>query len=236
MRSKSPKMYWQYISSLGKPKRHVDLDNDMFYNFFKDLNAHVNDDETVPDVNFPDVNLQHNLDVDITADEITKCINNLNCGKASGPDSVLNEYIKHSSSLFMPVYVKLFNRILSSGTLPESWLRGTIIPIYKNKGDIKQPENYRPITLLSCLGKLFTSIVNQRLTEYIESNNLLNHNQCGFRRNHSTVDNIFVLHILSEYCKTRRTKLFCAFIDFQKAFDSVWRSALWSKLIIARIY
>ena len=52
----------------------------MFYNFFKDLNAHVNDDETVPDVNFPDVNLQHNLDVDITADEITKCINNLNCG------------------------------------------------------------------------------------------------------------------------------------------------------------
>ena len=108
---------------------------------------------------------------------------------------------------------------------------GTIIPIYKNKGDIKQPENYRPITLLNCLGKLFTSIVNQRLTEYIESNNLLNHNQCGFRRIHSTVDNIFVLHILSEYYKTRRTKLFCAFIDFQKAFDSVWRSALWSKLI-----
>jgi len=87
MRSKSPKMYWQYISSLGKPKRHVDLDNDMFYNF-KDLNAHVTDDETVPDVN-----LQHNLDVDITADEITKCFKNLNCGKASGPDSVLNEYI-----------------------------------------------------------------------------------------------------------------------------------------------
>jgi len=131
----------------------------------------------------------------------------------------------------MPVYVKHFNRILSSGTLPESWLSGTIIPIYKNKGDIKQPENHRPITLLSCLGKLFTSIINQRLTEYIESYNLLNYNQCGFRRNHSTVDNIFVLHILSEYCKIRRTKLFCAFIDFQKAFDSVWRSALWSKLI-----
>ena len=100
-------IYWQYINSLGKPKRHVDLDNDMFYNFYKDLNAHVNDDETEPYVSFPDVNLQHNLDVDITADEITKCIENLNRGKASGPDSVLNEYIKHSSSLCMPVYVKL---------------------------------------------------------------------------------------------------------------------------------
>jgi len=69
MRRKSPKMYWQYTSNLGKPKRHVDLDNDMFYNFLNDLNAHVNDDETVPDVN-----LQHNIDVHITADEITKCI------------------------------------------------------------------------------------------------------------------------------------------------------------------
>ena len=94
MRSKSPKMYWHYISSIGKPKRHVDLDNNLFYNFFfKDLNAHVNDDdETVPDVSFPDINLQHNLDVDITADEITKCIKILSCGKASDPDSVLNEY------------------------------------------------------------------------------------------------------------------------------------------------
>jgi len=63
-------------------------------------------------------------------------------GKVSGPDSVYNEYIKLSSS---PVYVKLFNRILSSGSLSESWLSGTIIPIYK-KGDIKQPENYRPKT------------------------------------------------------------------------------------------
>ena len=130
----------------------------------------------------------------------------------------------------LPVYAKLVNLILTSGTLPKSWLSGIIVPIYKNKGDIKQPENYRPITLLSCLGKLFTCIVNQRLTDYIESNNLLNHNQCGFRRNHSTVDNICVIHMLSEYCKTRRTKLLCAFVDLQKAFDSVWRSALWAKL------
>ena len=58
--------------------------------------------------------------------------------------------------------------------LPESWLSGTVISIYKNKGDIKQPEDNRLITSLSCLGKLFTCIVNQRLTDFIESNNLLN--------------------------------------------------------------
>jgi len=100
MRSKPPKMYWQFISSLDNPKRHVDLANAMFYNFFKDLNAHLNDDKTVPDVN-----LQHYLDVHITTDEITMCIKNLNCGKASGPDSVLNEYIKHSSIHFLCLFL-----------------------------------------------------------------------------------------------------------------------------------
>ena len=58
------------------------------------------------------------------------------------------------------------------------------------------PENYRPITLLSCIGKLFTAILNKRLTDFIESNSLMNCNQAGVCKKHSTVDNIFVLHVL----------------------------------------
>ena len=91
----------------------------------------------------------------------------------------------------------MFNLVLNSGIIPESWKIGSIIPIYKNKGDIKSPENYRPITLVSCIGKLFTAILNKRLTDFIESNSLLNCNQAGFRKKHSTVDNIFVLHVLA---------------------------------------
>ena len=118
----------------------------------------------------------------------------------------------------MPLYVAFFNLIFNLGVLPDSWLEGEIRPLYKNKGDSKSPENYRPITILSCFGKLFTSILNARL----DVHNILEENQAGFRAGYSTMDNIFALHALTEIAKTQKKKLFCSFIDFSKAFDSVW--------------
>ena len=147
----------------------------------------------------------------------------------------MNEYIKCSSSLLIQVYVKLFILILDSGNIPESWLIGIIKPLYKNKGDPLMAENYRPITIVSCMGKLFTAILNSRLNTFIEENGILNENQCGFRANYSTSDNIFVIHCIIEYLRVRKLKTYCAFIDFQKAFDSVWRVGLWSKLLSINI-
>ena len=100
---------------------------------------------------------------------------------------------------------------------------GDILPIYKNKGSVNLPENYRPITLLSCLGKLFTSILNNRLNKFAEKYEIICHNQAGFRRGLSTSDNLFVLQSLFEMSKSTKSKLFCAFIDFKQAFDNVWR-------------
>ena len=105
------------------------------------------------------------------------------------------------------------------------------MPIYKNKGDSLNPENYRPITLLSCLGKLFTAVLNERLSNYLDENVILLENQAGFRKNYSTSDHIFVLHSLLELLKLQKKKLFCAFVDFSKAFDSDWRVGLWNKLL-----
>ena len=122
-----------------------------------------------------------------------------------------------------------------SGHIPESWTVGIIKPLYKSKGDPTLPENYRPITILSCMGKLFTAILNSRLNNYLEENNLLNETQAGFRASYSTADNIFVIHALTEYLRVRKMKLYCAFIDFQKAFDSVWRVGLWHKLINSNV-
>ena len=98
---------------------------------------------------------------------------------------------------------------------------GIIKPLYKNKDDPTLPENYRPIMILSCMGKLFSAILNSRLNNYLEENNLLDKTQAGFRSSYSTADNIFVIHALIEYLRVRRLKRYCAFIDFQKAFDSV---------------
>ena len=133
----------------------------------------------------------------------------------------MNEYIKESCNVCLPIYVKLFNLILESGHIPESWTVGIIKPLYKSKGDPTLLENYRPITILSCMGKLFTAILNSRLNNYVEENNLLNETQAGFRSSYSTADNIFVIHALTEYLRVKKMKLYCAFIDFQKAFDSI---------------
>ena len=76
--------------------------------------------------------------------------------------------------------------------LPDSWLEGAIWPIYKNKGDSKSPENYRPTTILSCFGKLFTSIFNAGLNKFLGTHNMLEENQAGFRAGYSTMDHIFV--------------------------------------------
>ena len=76
--------------------------------------------------------------------------------------------IKASLESLMPVYIKLFNLILQSGEMPDIWCQGLITPIFK-LGDKSDPANYRGICVSSCLGKLFSSILNQRLYLYFEA-------------------------------------------------------------------
>ena len=102
--------------------------------------------------------------------------------------------------------------------------------MYKNKGDPTKPDNYRPITLLSCLGKVFTCILNHRLETFGNEINLLKENQAGFRKSYSTLDHVLTLQFLSNILLQRKKKLFCAFVDFKQAFDTVWRTGLWTKM------
>ena len=135
----------------------------------------------------------------------------------------------------MPLYVLLFNNILETGIMASKWVEGIIVPIFKDKGDPLSADHYRPITLLCCIGKLFTAVLNERLTTYLDEFGLLAENQAGFRRNYSTSDHIFSLNALIELLRAQRKKVFCAFIDFSKAFDSVWRAGLWKKLLQTNI-
>jgi hypothetical protein len=174
---------------------------------------------------FGDVNeLNENINMKISKEEILKCIKKLKNNKACWEDLVINEYIKSTTNTFIDIYEQLFNIIFETGIVPDNWLMGNIKPIYKNKGDkmakhfvllvfenfkkvkkykqvIKRrvinsriifetgivpdnwlmgnikpiyknkgdkmdPKNYRPITILSCLGKLFTAVLSERLTKY----------------------------------------------------------------------
>ena len=124
---------------------------------------------------------------------------------------------------------------MDSGKIPNEWTIGLIKPLYKNKGDINDINNYRGITLLSCIGKLFTSVLNTRLYSYLTSEDILGNEQAGFRPQHSTLDHIFALHILSKFYIDQKKQIFCAFVDYSKAFDFIDRVHLWTKLLASNV-
>jgi hypothetical protein len=233
MHKKQPKDYWKFINKISENKK-VDLPNlNSLYEYFESINNNplhnINDTEYVNDINLNDND--RILNSEITPEEILKSINNLKNGKSPGIDNILNEYIKASKEQMLPIYVSLFNIVLNTGLIPSQWSEGIIIPIYKNKGDPQQPDNYRPITLLSCISKLFTSVLNERLNKFLQHNDILLENQAGFRSDYSTADHIFTLNSLIEILRHYKKKICCIFIDFSQAFDSVWRVGLWKKLL-----
>ena len=116
------------------------------------------------------------LDAEITPDEFDSSIKNLKKEKSAGPDTVLNEFIINAPNAVKVVLLQLFNRILSMEYFPALWARGSITPVFKS-GDINDVNNYRGITVLSCLGKLFTRIINDRLVKWVEKYNILNETQ-----------------------------------------------------------
>ena len=118
--------------------------------------------------------------------------------------------------------------------MPADWCQSVIRPIYKNKGDIDDPNNYRGISLLSCFGKLFTSCLYRRLTIFIEKN-IVQAEQTGFKSDFSTIDHVFVLKSLADIYLSKRQRLYCCFVDYKKAFDTINRATLWSKMLSSGI-
>ena len=90
--------------------------------------------------------------------------------------------MKSFCSTNMHILLNLFNIVFQNEEVPSDWGIGLIKPIYKNKGNINDPTNYRGITLLSCVGKLFTSILNARLSLFVITNDTLSDIQAGFRK------------------------------------------------------
>ena len=136
--------------------------------------------------------------------------------KSGGSDQIINEFLKHSRHEFAPCYIRIYNLILESGHMPDDWCQSVIRPIYKNKGDPNDPNNYRGISLLSCFGKLFTSCLKSRLTIFIENNNIVQAEQAGFKSDFSTIDHLFVLKSLGDLYLSKRWRLYCCFVDYKK--------------------
>ena len=157
------------------------------------------------------------LDTEISLNEIRKGVQSLKCGKSCEPDLFLNEFIKYGiNSLIEYIHVP-FNKIFDTGFFPDAWGEGYIVPLHK-KGSIENVENYRGITLLSVIGKLFTNILNTRLNDWAENYHVYVEAQAGFRKGMGTMDNIFAMHRLISHCINTNKKSYSAFIDFKKGF------------------
>ena len=139
------------------------------------------------------------LDAVIKDKEILNCISKLKNNKACGLDSIKNEMIKSVASIFLPCLNKLFNLIFSSGLYPSSSALGYISPIFIT-GDSSNPENYRGITITSNIGKVFNMVLNNRLDQFLEENQIIEKVQIGFTKNARTSDHMFVLKsLIDEY-------------------------------------
>jgi hypothetical protein len=153
-------------------------------------------------------------------------VRSLKNGKAVGPDLISNEMIKASVPHLTDVYVHVFNDILISGSYPKCWCHGYISNIFKD-GSPSDPGNYRGITVNSCISKVFSSILNNRLEEYLKENNIMNSYQIGFKKRPRTADHMFVIKILfDKYVNKMKKPLYTCFIDVRKAYDSVWHFGL----------
>lgn len=172
------------------------------------------------------------LEPEITINEIKTALKSLKNGKSSSTDMIANEMLKHGGYLMLNSLGKLFNFILNSGTFPQSWNESYLVLLYKS-GNRLDPSNYRGISITSNLGKLFNRIIHTRLLEFVKSMSLISENQIGFKENCRTSDHLFSIKTIIDHYKSK--KVYAAFIDLRKAFDTVWRESLFYKLLNSNI-
>ena len=165
----------------------------------------------------------------ITISEIKEIIKKLKQKKSPGPDLICYEIIKHSSEVMLLSLAKYFNLIFETTYYPTKWDKSFIIPIYKN-GDPSDPCNYRGISLMNSLSKIFNAVIKNRLIKKFED--FMKPNQFGFTKNSRPSDAIFVLKTLINKYVHNKQKIYGCFVDLRKAFDSVWRIGLFYKLIM----
>ena len=169
------------------------------------------------------------LNRNLNREELLKAINSAKDKKAFGVDELPNEVLK-APKLFDLLF-SLLNVCFEHSIIPSTWFKSIITPIPKSpKDDPKIPLNYRGISLLSTVYKLYSSVLNNRLVNFLEQNNKLEEEQNGFRKGRACLDHIYTVTTVVRNRLKLRKHTFGCFIDFQKAFDLLDHKLLKYKL------
>ncbi|UYV60181.1 hypothetical protein LAZ67_1000252 [Cordylochernes scorpioides] len=228
--AKDPKSFWNAIASFRKkPIIQGEIDIKEWFLFYKNLLNKENKEATFT-VNQMIGWKDPDLDAEITLEDIHDVVKKLANGKAVGLDGIPNELLKNLPIPTLNKLKNLFNKIMSTEKYPQLWTNSIVHPIYKS-GDKNNPTNYRGIALCSNISKLFTTILRNRLKNWIEKRVIILENQAGFRKNRSCTDHIILLNSLIQLSlRRKRGKLYVFFVDLTKAFDTVPHDLLWQKL------
>lgn len=155
---------------------------------------------------------------EITKAEVINAIKTAKTGKAVGPDDIPSEILKLFMDENIPIVVRLFNAIYSTGIIPQDWLQSTFVTLPKTSS-AKKCSDYRTISLMSHVLKIFLKIVHNRIYRKIEEN--ISNTQFGFRNGFGTRDALFGYQVLLQRCWDMNQSVYVCFIDYEKAFDRV---------------
>jgi hypothetical protein len=180
-----------------------------------------------PDDSLPDYEPLEEIKIlEQDVDDILKC---LDPTKAYGPDNISPKLIKEARPAIVGILTKIFNKSLSLAKFPSAWKRANVLPIFK-KAETFITTNYRPVSLLSILAKVFEKVVFKYLFNYFRDHFLISIWQSGFLPGSSTITQL--TEIYDQFCNavSQGKEIRVVFLDISKAFDRVWHRGLLFKL------
>ena len=170
----------------------------------------------------------HLYEAKIELKELLEAIQKMKYGKAAGPDGIIIEYLKFATTNAVNALLQLMNAVFSHALYPTAWTTNFLKAIYKN-GPADDPANYRGLAIGSVMAKLYSTVLLNRLENVVTERGILSKNQIGFVKGFRTADHIYVLKTLITKYTRNKGRLFAAFIDFKKAYDTVNRDILHRK-------
>ena len=161
----------------------------------------------------------HNISV--TSKMVKKVVMNLDLSKASGPDCIPVMVLKNCELELSYILAKLFNKCLKESCFPDCWKVSSVVPVFKNVGERSTAKNYRPVSLLFVVSKVFEKLVNNRIVDHLEKYGLFSDFQYGFKSSRSTADLLTFAcgRIARAFNKPGATRAVA--LDMSKAFDRV---------------
>ena len=240
----STKQWWSIIKSLTKS--HTDnyaipvmqdadgnqatssADKANVLNEFFTSQSYLNDGN-IPVPEFPNLSSNTLTELHLQTSEVKKVLQKLKPNKSHGPDSISPRVLKECADQLATPLCTLFNLSLCNGIFPEHWKKAMVTAIYK-KGNKHIPSNYRPISLLSCIGKTMEKCVFIHLYNFLTENKLITPLQSGFTPGDSTVYQLIDIYDTICSAMDDGKEVRAVFCDIQKAFDRVWHKGLIKKL------